>query len=177
MSTLVENPLPIIFIGVIVEAILAVILVQTGRAVILVAMGVVLLIVLAGVGLEWLVVTERERVEATLDAAAAAVEANDLNRVLKHVSASAGKTRRRAAWALDRIEVLDIKLRNLDITVNRLTSPPTAKARFDGTIEFDDRKGQFPYRHYHAPFTVELRLENDRWMITGHSEDHPYGQP
>ena len=171
ITTLVENPVPIIFIGIVAEAVLGVVLLQTGRGVLLLAMLGVLLLVLGGVALEWLVVTEVERVEASLDGVAAALEANDSNAVVSYISPAASGTRSRAQWALSEYEVTDTTIRNLEISVNRLTSPPTAEARFDGVISLAARKGaMLPYNNYPAQFTVKFRLEGDRWLITGHSE-------
>ena len=171
MTVLVEDPMPIIFIGIVVEAILAACLIGTRRGVLLWPMAGVLVLVLLGVVVERIVVTEVERVEATLDGLAAALEANDWDRAQQYLSRSAVQSRHRAQWALGRIEVLKTKIRNLEITINDLTSPPTAKAKFTGTISYNDRKGEWPYHNYFSTFILELRLEGDRWMITGHSED------
>ena len=172
MSTLLEDPMPIIFLGIVVETLLAAALLNTRRGVILLAMLGVLVLVLAGVGLESLVVTEVERVEAALDGAADALEANDLARVLEHVASSADQTRGRAEQVLGMIEFNDVKIHNLRITVNRLTSPPTAEAEFNGIFAFRDLTGQFARRGYAARFTIGLRLEGDRWLITNHIEHH-----
>ena len=172
MTVLVEDPMPIIFIGIVVEAILAACLIGTRRGVLLAPMAGVLVLVLLGVVVERIVVTEVERVEAVLDGVAAALKANDLDRVQQYLSRSAVQSRHRAQWALGRVEILKAKISNLEITVNDLTSPPTAKAKFSGMASFNDRKGEWPYHSHYCPsIVVELRLEGDRWMITDHSED------
>ena len=66
MTTLVENPLPIIFLGIAAEFMLAVAFLNTRQRGFAWAMLSVLIVVLAGVGLELLVVTDVERVEDTL---------------------------------------------------------------------------------------------------------------
>lgn len=173
MPNLLEDPLPYLFIGVAVEAVLAVLLVKTGRGAFLVAILAVLGVVAAGIAVERFVVTEREQVENALDDLAAALEANDIDGVLSLISPQAANSRSRARWALERIEVQSAKVRNLEVSVNRLTSPPTAKARFYGVILFEDRLGQIPYQTYAADFSVEFRREADRWVITGHVEHDP----
>ncbi len=100
ISLLFENPWWIIFTGVIIEAVLGIILYRTGRGALVWAMLAVLVLMVSGVIVERLVVTERERVEMTLDGIVAALEANDLNRVLSYVALEAVETRRRAAWAM-----------------------------------------------------------------------------
>lgn len=175
MTVLLEDPLPYVFFGIIAEAVLAVVLLRTGRGVALLGMVAVALVVLLGIGVEWAVVTEREEVEAAIDGVAAALEANDLQGVLGFVDPKAIGTRQRAEWALGRVEVLEANARNLQVTINRFTSPPTATAEFNGIIRVRDRKGQFPYENYTAKFTVELRRHADRWLITEHVEHDRFG--
>jgi hypothetical protein len=170
MTVFLENPLPILFLGLLAEGLLAAILVHTRRGVLIVPMVAVLLLVLGGVVLERLVVTERERVEATLDGAVAALNHNDLPAVLGYLTAGAERTRERAEWAMARVEFTSVSIHGLEIKVNRLTSPPTAEARFQGVAHYRDRRGEFPYEHYAARFIVQLQLEDDTWRITDHVE-------
>jgi hypothetical protein len=175
MTILLENPLPILFFGILVETILAACLVHTRRGILIVPMIGVLLVVAGGVLLERLVVTERERIEATLDGAVDALNHNDLARVLEYLSSQANYTRERATYALGRIEFTSVSIHSVEITINQLTDPPTAEARFNGVAYFHDRQGQSPYEHYAARFIVQLELENDRWMITDHIEQDMRG--
>ena len=96
MTTLLESPWTVILFGIAAEAVLGIILARTGRGVLIWAMAGVLLLVLALVGLEWLVVTDRERIEATLESAAASVAANDPDGVLETIDGSATEARRRS---------------------------------------------------------------------------------
>ena len=175
MTTLLENPLPIIFFGVIVMAVLAAVAVTYQRGVVLLAMLGVLLLVAGGVVLERLVVTEVERVEASLDGVAAALEANDLNGALQYVSPSADQTRSRAGEVLRWVRFTEVKVNSLEITINDLTSPPTAEAKFTGVFHFQDRTGKLFRESYAMGLTVELRLEGDRWLITNHIEHREVG--
>ncbi|NUQ65643.1 MAG: hypothetical protein HUU20_24500 [Pirellulales bacterium] len=175
MTTLLENPLPILFFGVIAEAMLAAAFVSTRRAVLLAPMAVVLVIVLAGLGLERWVVTEREQVEATMDGVVAALESNDVEDVLQFIAPDATYTKARAHFAMGLIEITDAKIHNLEIDVNKLTSPPTAEATFNGVVYYNERTGQSPYSYYASPFTVELRKHGDRWLISNHAEQEMRG--
>ncbi len=76
---LFEHPWWIIFIGIGLEAVLAVVLLCTRRGVLLWVMLGVLAVTLLGLLIERLVVTDRERIEATLYGGVAALEANDLD--------------------------------------------------------------------------------------------------
>ena len=174
MIALLESPWPILFIGIGVEAVLAVFLLRTGRGWALWAMLGVGLLTLTGLGLERLVLTDREAVEDTLDACAAAVEANDLDRLLGHISPTAPKTQDDARFVLSRVDVRKARINNLEIKVNRLTSPPTAKAKFRALGTGRDRKGEFPYRGYTTKVVVNLRREGDHWRIADYTIEDPH---
>jgi hypothetical protein len=64
MTMFLESPIPVIFIGIIAEAVLATFFFSMRKAWTLWAMLGVLVLVFAGVGLEWVVVTDVEQVEA-----------------------------------------------------------------------------------------------------------------
>ena len=176
MTTFIENPYPLLVVGVLVEAFLVALLYATQKKLILIPIAVVLVLVIGGILIERAVVTEREEVEDTIDQVAAALRANDVDAVLSHLSKSAGESRSRARWALDRLQINGAKVSGLEITINSLTSPPSAKAKFSGVIKFDDRKKEFPYRVYDSKFEFELRKEGNRWMVTGHDESNPAGR-
>lgn len=174
MTIFLESPLPAILCGVAIEAVLGAILLSTRRGVILWIMLGVLVLTILGVVVERLVVTDRERIEATLDGCVRGLEANDLSRTLTFVAPNASHTRSRAEWALQRLQFTSIRLREMKITINRLTSPPTAEARFTTIFFFRDRMQEFPYDHYVLGLIVELQQEGDRWLITDHIEEDPH---
>ena len=73
---------------------------------------------------------------------------------------------------LDRFEVQKAAIADLEITINRLTNPPTAKAKFRAIGTGRDRKGEFPYQGFAEFITVELRLEGDRWLVSGYQPEN-----
>jgi len=179
MTTLLENPMPVIFIGIVAVAMLATILVSTRQAWALWAMIGVLVLVFAGVGLERLVVTDVERVEATLYGAADALEDNDLTRLLEqYVSpdpVDAIDARRQAISAMGLVEITSVKISNLTVRINRLTSPPTAETEFHGAVRYDPKNPErIPYKHYTRRLEVPLRLEGDRWVIIDQVRHHDF---
>ena len=169
MVIFLESPWPILFIGIAVEAVLAVVLLRTGRGAVLWGMIGAAAFVLLGLLVEWLVVTEREAVEHTLDACVAAVEANDVERLLSYISPSAQQARKEARWVLGRVQVEKARINDLEIKINRLTNPLTATARFEAIGTGRDRKGELPYQTFPARVTVELRQENARWLVAGYN--------
>ena len=172
MTSLFENPVPIILFGIVAEAVLGIILLTSRRGALLWAMGGVLVLMLAGVGLERLVVTEWEQVEATLEGAAAALQANDQTRLLgseEFLAESAVETRGRVRYALNRIEFTKVKITDLEIKINRLTSPPTATARVAAYVRFEDPTGQIIHEKYLIKdLNLRLRQTPQGWRIVGH---------
>jgi hypothetical protein len=176
MLIFLESPWPWIFLGIVAEAVLATMLVTMRQAKLLWWMLGALVFMIAGVVVERLVVTERERVEAAMEGIVAALNANDLPRLLNdYIAPNAAVTRARASWALGRIHVQRANYHNLRVTINRLTSPITADAEFDGGVDFRDQQGEFPYGHYRAHFVVELELRDGRWLVTDHVEYDMFG--
>jgi len=169
MAALLESPMPILLFGIVAEVALGIALLRTGRGVLLAAMAGVLLLVVAGLALEWFVVTDVERIEATLEGLAETLEANDLQRVHAFCSESATHTRSEAARAMRMVEFTEIKITDLNVTVNDLTSPPTATAIFTARVSARDKAGLFDGA---APLligsTLKLRRESGNWLISGH---------
>jgi len=169
---LLEDPTPVIVVGILAEAVLAAALVRTRRGFLLWPMAGVLGLVVIGVVVERLVVTEKERVATALYGAARAVEDNDRERVGTYVARYASDVLRRDVSYLDRLEFTGVTLRGMEITINELTSPPTAEARFFARAEFKDRSGDYPYGAYAANFTVELVREDGAWKIRSAEDDN-----
>jgi hypothetical protein len=176
MTYFTEDSLWMIFAGIAVEAVLGVILFRTGRGTALWAMIGVALLVVLGVAVERLIVTEKEEVEYALDDIAAALDANDLNRVLAFISPADKKSRSEAAWAMDRCEIRGTTVLGLQVIVNELFIPHTAQARFRGIIRYRDRKNEIPYNSYASDFSVSFRKEGDRWIVTGYETSQPISE-
>jgi hypothetical protein len=162
---LLESPWPILSAGIAAEALLAILLLRTGQGRILWAMLGAALLIAAGLVVEWFVVTEREAVEQRLDQAAAAVAANDLEALLACISTTAPKTQRDARWVLGLVEFSKARLSDMEISINRLTSLPTAKAKFLAIGTARDRKSGDFNGTFVRTVTATLRKENGRWMI------------
>lgn len=165
MAMFLESPWPILVIGIVIEAVLAMMLLRTGQGKLLGAMIGVAAFVLLGLVVERLVVTDREAVGDMLDAAAAAVETNNLDRLLDCVSPKAEKTRKDSRFVLGLFEFNKARICDLEVTVNRLTSPPSAKAKFRAVGQGHDRRGEIPYQGFARWVTVTMRQEGDRWLI------------
>jgi hypothetical protein len=171
MMFFVESPWPILFIGIAVEAVLAFLLLRTGLGKFLIAMIVVAVLVAIGLVIEHFVVTDRKAVAQTLNAAVTAVRHNDLQGALACISPSDHKARTFTTWVFGRIEFQEAHINGLEVNVNRLTSPPTAEAKFTAVGKGKDRKGEWPYQGFARRVTLTLRLEGGRWLVTGYTFD------
>ncbi len=172
MTTLMENPFPIILVGVLAVAVCAAALVRTGRGIFLVAIGAIALLTFAGVLVEKLVVTQREEVEQVIDAATAAVRANQMEGVLEQLSPDAGRARDLIRWAFGRVTFEDVRLTRLEIRVINTASPPLAKAEITGYVRCRDRLGEYPYDAVPIDGALELRKIESRWLVTGYEMRH-----
>ena len=157
MTWLVESPWPALVAGLIAEAILAIALLRTGLVKIIGAMVGVLILTVLLLLLERGVVTEFEEIEATLDAAASALAANDVDGVVSHISPQAAQLKQYAERAMRRFNFSEAVVGgDLAVQVNRLTSPPSAVAKFTVRLHGTDRQGTVPYGNYVE--RVELTL-------------------
>ncbi len=167
MSILLESPWPIVGFGISVELVLLILLLVMRRGVLLWWMLGVAAFVGLGVLVEWMVVTDREAIDDALHDCAMALEANDRDRLLSHVSPSATQIRTEMQIIMDRVEVTMMRIMKLDITVNRQTDPRTARAVFEAIGRGRDRTGEFPLdQTYGCKVTVNFRYENGRWQAT-----------
>ena len=176
MSWLTEDPTLVLVIGALALSALIVALLKTGRAVLVLAILGVVLVVGACVLLEFLVVTERERVEATVYGVAAAMQDNDTNRVLSYISTRAGNVREQAQWVLRMFEVEEAKITDGPfIVINELTSPPSATVELMAVARGKLRTGSLGHKQFPSRFVVTLGLENDQWRIEHVEQQQPFG--
>jgi hypothetical protein len=171
MAIFIESPWPILLIGIAVEAVLAILLLRTGQGRLLFAMLGVGLLVVLGLLVEHFVVTDRKAIINTLDAAAAAVENNNAHGLLDCISPSADPIRSQSRRVLDRFEFRMARIHDLQIVINRLTSPPTAKVTFRAVGSGRDRKGEIPYQGFAETVTVTLRQEQGRWVVADYNDE------
>lgn len=177
MTILFETPVPVLLVGLLTAALLAVLYLNTRQRGLLIALAAVAALTAGGVALERWVQTDREQISDLLDQLAAALRADGLEAntpelvipaVYECISPSAERTRLLARTNLNLVEILSAKHSSLRVQVNRLTSPPTAEARFDAQVTGRGRgylAEMVAERMYPLEFVVEMRQENGRWLI------------
>ncbi len=174
---LFEDPILVVTLGMMAEILLLIVFINTRHRGVLGAMGAILVLVGVLLGTEWLVVTDRERIELCLDQGVDALERGDLETIFDLTAPTAALTRARARWALANFNFRHISLRNLQIELNPLTVPPTARASFRALFSFEDKARRIPRRYHEAGFEVEFARHGDRWLVTDHIEYHEYPGP
>lgn len=174
MSWLFEDPTLLLVTGCLIEALLAVVLVNTKQLKVVLAMAGVLALVLAGLAVEQWVVTDYERIEAALDATARAVQNNDLERVLDHIDPDATGMRQSVSAFLSRARVSDAHLKDLKIRFIKLASPPAAEAEFIGHVKGNYRSGADGAEGVVIRrIRVDFRRIGERWLMTGYQDLGP----
>jgi hypothetical protein len=169
MMWIVENPLPILLLGIAAEAVLVVVLFQSGRGAILLAMAAVAVVTAALLLVEWLVVTDTERIETVLYRAAAALRDNDVDGVIECLAPAAVKLRRSVAARLANLEVVEARITSRpNIRINRLTNPPAATGTFFGRVRVEGGFGGVVAGPFIGRVTVELEKRDDQWAIVAY---------
>jgi hypothetical protein len=172
MTWFTENPMPLVLIGTIVAAALAVVLTRTGRREALWGLIAVVGLVAVAVTAERMIITPREEVRTALDEIRALVAANKPADLLTRIDVNPNDQelntlRRRVQDDLARVTVTEAKiteLRDEDILVSE--SGNTAKTKFSGAVSISGGgqagvAGSFPFR-----FEVDLRKKDGVWVIT-----------
>lgn len=165
MNFFFENPWRILIIGAAVEIVLAAILFQTGRGKIIWAMIVAAVFTAGSLIVERLVVTDREAVGVTIDAAVAAVKADNEKWLLTCIAPSAKSPQADACWVLKFVTVEEAHLSGFEATVNRSTNPPTAEAKFLVFGFASLKSGIVSHQGYSRHVTVRLEQQGDRWLV------------
>jgi hypothetical protein len=173
MTWFTENPWPFLLVGVFVEVILVIILLSTGRGALLSAIAGVAVLNIVLLVAERIVVTDRERVAATLDELAATLTTGDTGAVLQFIAPSATELRARAEHSLQLVKINEARvLSDLEVTVNVAAEPPTATATFNARFSFKLVRGMSPYEIMLRHFWVTFEKHEDRWLITAVEDSH-----
>ncbi|HEY2838833.1 MAG TPA: hypothetical protein VGJ26_06780 [Pirellulales bacterium] len=165
MKWFVEDPTPTLVLAALTIGVLIIALVRTGRGGLLYAIAGVGILTVAILALEWAVVTDKEEVEYSLSGACHELEANNVPGVLSYIdpkSPAYGRLKNE----LGRVRVSKASYNRLDVEVDRSKNPIEAKANFMGYIQAKDTRGEIPFQTFAQHFTVTLRFEGNRWMLT-----------
>jgi hypothetical protein len=175
MDVLLESPWPALLIGGLVTAILASGWLQTGRQSLLYAMLAAIVLTLAAVGVERLVVSDREQVDMTLHEIARLVEGNDISHALEYVHSAKQAVRAEAAYELPRYKFQQVSIaHNLEIQVEPRHLPPKATAAFNAIVKLGFADGSWSDQTVVRFVRVTFLQETDgRWRVAGYEHHDP----
>lgn len=175
MNWLLESPWPAVTLGVVAQAVLVIGLIRTRQAKWVFGMIAAAVVTGALVLVERLVVTETEAVQDALDGTARALETNDTQAVLDYFTTNSPRLAE-VRSALSHVTVREARVGgDLEVRLNRLTSPPSATTFFTGRISAKDARGAIPYEQMIRKFKVTLHREQGRWRIFDYDDVDPRG--
>ena len=161
-----ENVWPLIWLLALAELVLLIAMVGTGRGRFLVWIGMLAALAVFLVVLEWLIVTDRERVDGIVDQMARAVRNEDIDELLRHLAPQCHfgamdreAVRQLAASVLHEIEVDRVTVS--DRTTQVFPRQKQATAEFLAVVRGKQSQVEF------APYP-------SRWVLTFHQD--PAGQ-
>ncbi len=177
MTWLLEEPLQILFVGTLVVAVAAVAWVQTSHPRALLGLIAAVALLALGLLVERLVVTSAEEVEATLQAAARALESNEPEQVIALVADSSSRLRNeiRSALATVRVEKISIKS-NLRVTVAPGRPPAAAEAFFNAVATLKPRGVDSGMTIVPRRVVVRFRRQQQQWKIVDYETFDPRGE-
>jgi len=168
MTWLFEDGILILTVATVIELLLAVALFQTGRGAVLFAMLGVLAIGTGMMVVEGLVVTDREAVVSLLETSAQAAEDGDIATVVAAVDPKASQIRDELRQMLDRFEVKDINLGDMEVTIDRRANPRRAQATLRVFVAARDLADASPYQSLVVRLAVELEFNGEKWQVVGY---------
>ncbi|MCA9213115.1 MAG: hypothetical protein KDB27_08625 [Planctomycetales bacterium] len=172
MTNVFENPVPILFVGVLIFGICFALWTQKRQRKFAAGMVLAILLMIGGVALERLVETESEKVGATIRQIAKDMEANDVNSVISHISGSSAELKSAATAILSRVKVESISVkRNLTVTVS--PSGTKAVAKFNAVGRVEDKTATFGTQNVPRFMTLEFAKEQGVWRVFDYKDEMP----
>lgn len=147
---------------------------MNSRRLILFTVLAVIVVVLGFFLLDFLVVTEEERVETSLHELARAIEENNVAAVVQHIATGSTELRDEAAKRMDQFVVHSATVkRNLEVVVQPDEEPAVAEARFNGVLVLSDKTGMVSKRTFPRYFILRFQKEDGQWRVTGYEDLDP----
>jgi hypothetical protein len=172
---LLESPYIIAALGVALIFAIGAAWTASGRQELLYALAAAIALLFGGLVIERLVVTDREKITATLHEIARDVKNNDHRRIISHIHSSAAAIKQKAQAELPKYHFTDFRITRINsLDVDRSADPPSAVVELNvvggGTfrehgIEMD-----------HVARWVKLHLlkeKHGRWTVVEYEHDDP----
>ncbi len=168
---IMEQPLTIVFVGLLVSGGLIGGLIQSGKKQFLYAAIGAVLLTLGMLAIERTTITPREAVRATLFVIASDLERNDVEAVVRHVSQGRTDLQKDARKRLAQVEIVNVDIkRNLKVDVTNARGMNIAEATFNCVFRLRPTESQFQgFIDAKKPipkfFKVRFKEEDGVWRV------------
>jgi hypothetical protein len=177
MTTLFENPIPILVAGGLAVTIAIIVYVSTRSGAAFAAVVAAIALTLALLAVEHFVVTEREQVEDAVADVIAAVKANDMQGVLDHTDPAAAKVRAEVQSLMPEIKVNTASSSGrTDVTLDEGAQPLTATTRIVANLVGIHGKSGVQVLYLNQRVDMHWIKRDGRWKLddfTAYYEGQP----
>lgn len=179
MNLLFESSLPAILLGLVSGIVGVVGLLQTGRHIFLYVIAEAVGLTAILLCLSFFVTTEREKVQQIFHQVARHLKANDFSEIAPFIAPDATEMASIAQSQLSLVEVTDAAVTSgIDVDIKNGGEKPLAEANFIGRVVISNAKGdliEFSKQPYVRKFTVFLRKDGDKWLMTDYRDQSVVG--
>lgn len=164
--------------AVVVGAILAGTMLQTGRQLFLYLLIGWIAVCSLLLALEYAIVTEGERIEAVVYDIAASLEANDVDGVLSHISDAAPQIKADAERQMNYVEIESVTVkRNLEVTIRHDSTPPIGIAKVNVKMVGHVRNQQSLGGNFATFLVLTFQQDPDgNWRVISYQFFDPRGE-
>jgi hypothetical protein len=172
---LLESPYTIVALGVALIFALGAAWTASGRQELLYALAAAIVLLFGALITERLIVTDREKIEATLREIAHDVKNNDHRRIIRHIHSSALSIKQKAQAELPKYRFTEFRITKINlIDVDRSADPPSAVVECNvvGGGTFHEQGLEMD----HVARWVKLHLlreKDGRWTVADYEHDDP----
>jgi hypothetical protein len=177
MTTLLENPLPIIVVGGLVALVAGMVFFSRRSGGSLAALVGTVLATLALLLVERLVATDREQIESAIANLLAAIEANDLKATLAVIDPAAAKVRDHVQTMEPLIKVEKARsIGRIEVTVDDGAQPPTADATIQAFLQGVHEQSAMQVGYFNQRVDLHWIKRGDQWLLDDYTAYYE-GQP
>jgi hypothetical protein len=170
MTLLFENAIVIAVMGGVFATLALVVFLARRTLGSLIALAAVVGMSLLLLAVERWVVTDREAVQGRTREALAAVESNNVERVLAFIDPGAAAVRADVQALMPLVKVNKARaMGDIEVEVNEAASPPTARATFRGFLDGVHSSSGMHVGYFNQRIDLEWVKRGKRWVIAGYT--------
>jgi hypothetical protein len=176
VTTLFENPLPILVVGGLLATFAVIVFLARRSSASLAALVAVLALTAVMLVVERVVVTEREQVEVALTTMLDAIESNDIPGAVACVDPAATSIRRDIEALMPLMKVEAANSASEQITLEESAQPPTATSQFQAYLRAQHQKSGLPVAYLNQRVDLHWVKRGDQWLLDDYTA-YWEGQP